>query len=163
MRLTAISVLTLFIFMSACTKLKTTNSLSEKDKEIIMAIPSAYTDGFLKDNRSAILGLFSEDAVLMPHHGDPPVIGLAEIKEHFWPPDSPPFRVDRFELTQVETEGTGNLAYTRGSSEIEFSMQIDDNWNTYSNAGNFLMIFRRNPDNKWYIIRYIWNDPLPQM
>ena len=140
-----------------------TTSLTERDIEFIRSIPNTYTNGFLENDRSGILGLFSEDAVLIPHHGDPPVIGLELIKEHFWPSDSPPFRVNKFSLDQVETDGSGNLAYTRGTSEIEFSMQIDGVWNTYSNAGNFLMIFRKNPDNNWYIARYIWNDPIALM
>ena len=158
-----ISMWTFIIFFSACTKLNTTTTLTEKDKKIITLIPNAYTKGFLEENRNAIIGLFSEDAVLIPHHGVSPVIGLEAIKEHFWPVDSPPFRVDRFELTQAETDGAGNLAYTRGTSELEFSMQIDGVWNTYSNAGNFLMIFRKKPDNNWYISRYIWNDPIALM
>ena len=154
---------TFTIFLIACTKLNTTTSFTEKDKELIKLIPNAYANGFLKEDRDAILGLFSEDAVLIPHHGVSPVIGLESIKEHFWPPDSPPFRVDKFELNQVETDGSGTLAYTRGTSEIEFSMQIDGVWNSYSNAGNFLMIFRKNPDNNWFIAQYIWNDPIARM
>ena len=163
MKQITILLLTFTIFLSACTKLNTITSFTEKDKEIIRLIPDAYTNGFLEEDRDAIMGLFFEDAVLIPHHGDTPVIGLEPIKEHFWPPDSPPFRVDKFKLIQVETDGSGNLAYTRGTSEIEFSMNINGVWNTYSNAGNFLMIFRKNLDNNWYISRYIWNDPLPQM
>lgn len=145
---------------SACADSKTVSSLTEQDKKIIRSIADTYTNGFLEDDRTEIMGLFSADAVLIPHHGDPPVIGTEAIRDHFWPAESPPFRVDKFKFNHVETEGTGDLAYTRGTSEIEFSMKIDGVWQTYSNAGNFLMILRKNSENKWHISRYIWNDPV---
>ena len=157
MKQITIFLLTFTIFLSACTKLNTTPSLTEKDKEIIRLIPDAYTKGFLEDDSSAILELFSEDAVLIPPRGGSPVIGLKAIREFFWPTGSPPLRVNKFTKTQAETDGAGNIAYTRGITKIEFSKQYDGVWNTYSKEGNYLIIFKKKPDNNWYIFRAIWN------
>ena len=84
--------------LSACADSNTVSSLTQQDKKIIRSIADSYTNGFLEDDRTEIMGLFSADAVLIPHHGDPPVIGTEAIRDHFWPAESPPFRVDKFKL-----------------------------------------------------------------
>jgi ketosteroid isomerase-like protein len=107
--------------------------------------------------------VFSEDAVLMPHHGGEPVVGAAAIRKHFWPAEGPAVTVGRYRMEPAEVGGCGALAYSRGKFAIEFSVGSGRGAQTYSNAGTYLMIFRRYRDGEWRIMHYIWDDPPPRL
>jgi uncharacterized protein (TIGR02246 family) len=147
----------------ACAEDETEDApLSSGDIAAIRELSEAYTGAWLADDSASVLATFTDDAVLMPHHGAPVVEGLDAIRRQFWPPDVPPARVTAFTMEPVEISGSGDLAYARGTISLTFSFESDGVMQTLSNAGNYLMIVRRQPEGAWKIARYIWNDPVPQ-
>jgi uncharacterized protein (TIGR02246 family) len=136
--------------------------LSPTDVAAVRRANAAYPAAWLANDSAAVMRLFSSDAVLIPHHGDPPVEGESAIRRHFWPPNSPYFRLDAFHMEPSEVVGCADLAFARGRFTIEYTAEADGVRKTYANAGNYLMVLRKR-GNLWLISRYIWDDPAPQI
>lgn len=136
--------------------------LSPADVAAVRRANAAYPAAWLANDSAAVMRLFSSDAVLIPHHGDPPVEGESAIRSHFWPPNSPYFRLDAFQMEPSEVVGCAGLAFARGRFTIEYTAEADGVRKTYANAGNYLMVLRKRGD-LWLISRYIWDDPAPQI
>lgn len=158
----------LFLFCAAllagCAGLESrqSESLSESDVASIRAVMNTYATGWNAQNpRQSIMSLFTDDAVLLPHHGDPQVEGKEAIERHFWPEGLTGFRVDSYEFEIREITGHPGLAYSRGRYAITFSFEDAGELRTLSNEGNYMMIFRSFRGD-WKIARYIWNDPVAQ-
>ncbi|HXE91850.1 MAG TPA: hypothetical protein VNK82_12910 [Terriglobales bacterium] len=66
-------------------------------------------------------------------------------------------------MEPAEVGGCGALAYSRGKFAIEFSVGSGRGAQTYSNAGTYMMIFRRYQDGERRITHYIWDDPPPRL
>jgi ketosteroid isomerase-like protein len=77
---------------------------SAGDARSLQAVNEAYRAAWLAGDSAAVLRLFAPDAVLLPHHGDPPVVGLPAIRAFWWPPDAPPTVVTNMDIT---TDGAG--------------------------------------------------------
>jgi uncharacterized protein (TIGR02246 family) len=135
--------------------------LSPEEIEAVRQAGAAYPAAWLANDFTAVMESLAHGAVLAPHHGDAPVEGLDAIRQHFWPPDGPPFTVTRFTMTPAEIDGVGDLAYVRGRMSMVFSIEADGTAQTFANEGNYLMILRRQDSGVWRIARYIWNDPVP--
>src|SRR4051812_32184249 len=95
--------------------------LTPADAAVVRGVMSNYRDAWMAADAKAVLALFTRDAVLLPHHGDDPVVGLAAIEGFWWPPGSPPFTLTRMEVTVDEVGGDCRIAHARGSDEIEWT------------------------------------------
>ena len=136
--------------------------LAEEDIKAIEEIMRAYPAAWLANEPDKILALFSEVAVLLPHHGVPPVEGKTAIRRFWFPPNASPSGVSEFTMQFAEVFGENGFAVGRGRSSLTFWFMSEGNRETMSFKGNYLMVFRKGQDNKWRIARYIWNDPPPQ-
>lgn len=125
----------------------------------IRNLVKSYAEAWRFDKRHGILGYLTDDAVLMPHHGHPPVEGRFAIDRFWWPDDAPRSGVSRFEITPDEIYGEGDLAFLRGRFHLDYWVGMDEERRTFSNEGNWLGIFVRNDQGRWLIHRAIWNDP----
>ena len=111
-------------------------------------------------NRSkAVLAVFTPDAVLLPHHGDNPVVVRAAMERFWWPPGSPPFTLTRMEVTVDDVGGDCGIAWARGFDEIEWTAS----GKTHSQRGTYLNVLRKQSDGAWRISHHMWDDPLPQV
>ena len=81
----------------------------------------------------------------------------AAARELWWPPGALPSAVTAFTTTREEIGGNGNLAYTWG----RFTLSFESEGTVYSNEGNYMRIFRKEPDGVWKISHQTWNDPVP--
>ncbi|MGH2397551.1 MAG: YybH family protein [bacterium] len=133
--------------------------LAPEDADAVRQTNLAYPAAWLANNPEAVMRIFSEDAVLIPHHGDSPIEGKPAIREHFWPPNLGFFTVDTYRMIPVEVSGCGDLAYSRGRFSIQFTTEVGGERKSFSNEGNYMMVFRKN-EGRWLITRYIWNDPI---
>ena len=134
----------------------------ESDIEAIRELNQAYPAAWVAGDNEAVMAVFAEDAILIPHHGDDPVAGHEAIIEHFWPPDLQAFDVTEFVMEPAEITGEGSLAYVRGRFSIAMSFTQGGETADYANAGNYMWIVRRQDDGGWKVARFIWNDPPPQ-
>ena len=58
-------------------------SLSSSDRDAIRAIHESYRRAWLAGDAQGVRNTFTDDAVLLPHHGVQPVVGMEAIKQ-FW-------------------------------------------------------------------------------
>lgn len=135
--------------------------LAAQDIAAVRTLNQAYPSALVADDAPAAMELFTEDAVLLPHHGAPTIEGKAAIHQHLWPDNGPAVTVSAFTMVPVEIDGCAPFAYSRGTFSITFTVESDGTRKTFSNNGNYLMIYRKEGDASWHIARYIWNDPVP--
>jgi uncharacterized protein (TIGR02246 family) len=137
-------------------------TFTQEDEGAVRRVHDAYPSAWLANDAEKVMELFADDAVLLPHHGIEPIRGIAAIRKFFWPETGPAVTVSRYELTPDEIEGSGDLAYIRGRFvlALEIANEAKD---TYSNAGNYLMIFSRGPTGEWRITCHTWNDPVDEI
>jgi uncharacterized protein (TIGR02246 family) len=132
------------------------------DQAAIRAVHQAYRDAWRANDAAAVKRVFTDDAVLLPHHGDPPVIGIRAIEKFWWPPSSPPATVTKFDTTIDETGGSGTIAFVRGRFTLEYSFDDKGVKRTFTNSGTFIELLRKQPGGSWRISHRMWDDPQPR-
>jgi uncharacterized protein (TIGR02246 family) len=128
------------------------------DQAKIRAILESYRRAWLAGDAEGVLRLFAKDAVLLPHHGVDPVVGI-EAARAFWFPPGPPVTVTELTQSVDEIGGSCDIAYARGHSRVTWTTGTGAQAKTSSNAGTSLTLFRREPDGSWRITHQMWDDP----
>jgi uncharacterized protein (TIGR02246 family) len=136
-------------------------ALSEKDRAAIRAVIERYRTAWLAGDPRGVLDAFTDDAVLLPRHGDPPISGRKAIEQFWWPPGAAPFKLLEFELTVDEIGGCGPLAHARGADRISWSAVQGTKTKTFKQRGTYLAILRKAPDGSWRVTHRMWDDPVP--
>lgn len=129
------------------------SALSPSDIGAVRALSDEYARAWLADDTAAVLGVFTNDAALVPHLGNPHVVGREAIRRHFWPPGTAPAPVFRYDRESLEVNGAGDVAWDRGTYALGMVFQGD----TIRNAGNYLAVARRGEDGRWRWSAYTWN------
>jgi ketosteroid isomerase-like protein len=133
--------------------------LSSSDRDAIRAVHERYRRAWLANDAQAVRNTFTEDAVLLPHHGVPPVVGIEAINQFWWPADGLPTTIDILDLTYDDIGGDGVIGYVRGRSKVEWTVQEHGTAERFRNEGNYLSLLRKMPDGSWKITHHMWNDP----
>ena len=128
----------------------------------LRTVADAYREGWLRGDSAAVLRLFASDAVLLPHHGDPPVVGLDAIRAFWWPPSAAPTRVTALEQTVDGERVEGRTGVLWGRFTLRFSWEAEGETRSLRNAGTYLMVLRREADGRWLITHRMWDDPVAQ-
>jgi uncharacterized protein (TIGR02246 family) len=134
-------------------------SLSPTDVAAIRALLERYRMGWLAGNPDTVRRCFTQDAVLLPHHGVLPVVGMAAINEFWFPASSAKTTITKFVQMLDEVGGEGTLAYVRGRSEVAWRVDDGANSQNWRNGGNFLAVLKKQSDGKWLMSHLIWDDP----
>jgi uncharacterized protein (TIGR02246 family) len=153
------ALLVLITFMSLAPAHATDGTLAAKDQTAIQALLEQFRNGWLSGNADAVRSVFAKDAVLMPHHGVPPVVGIRAINEFWWPANSPKTTITRFTQTLDEIGGNGSIGYVRGRSEVAWSIETGKGNESWRTGGNFMALVRKQRDGNWLISHLIWDDP----
>lgn len=126
--------------------------LAPEDVTAIEASAAAFAEAVNAADWDALAALYTEDAMLMPPNEEA-VEGRAAIRDWFaaFPP------LASFALEAVEIEGVGDLAYVRGTYQLEISMG-DQN---VSDRGKYVEIRREQEDGSWLMAVDIFNSDLP--
>src|SRR5437868_7081027 len=93
--------------------------LGDADRAAIRALDSTFVASWLRDDTTAVLGVFAPDAVLLPP-GSAPVAGTSAIRAYWWPQDGSHTRITGFDRQIVEIDGTPGLAYLRGTARLRW-------------------------------------------
>jgi uncharacterized protein (TIGR02246 family) len=133
-------------------------SLSASDRAEIQAVLEHYRSGWLSGDADAVRSTFASDAVLIPHHGVAPVVGMVSINQFWWPASSAKTIITRFRQTLDEIGGDRNIAYVRGRSEVAWRIEDGRVTESWHNAGNFMALLQHT-DGKWRISHLMWDDP----
>lgn len=129
-------------------------SAQADDKEKIRALDQAYADAWKAGNNKKVLSLFNEDATLVPHHGDTPIVGLKAIEEFWFNPSYPPTVVPEWKRIPTEIIVNGDVGIVRGRSKLVWEY---DGMRTTIPEQNYVLIAFRN-DTEWKIKWLTWND-----
>ena len=127
--------------------------LSEADRAAIRHGVENYAKLANAKDFKGVAAVYTEDAiVLLPNQAA--VQGRAAIQAALEAP--PP--LSNFQLTSVETEGRGDLAYDRGIYSVTVTpagaAPIEDH-------GKYIAVWRKQADGSWQCLRDIWNSDLP--
>jgi len=118
----------------------------------------AYRRAWLANDADGVLRLFAPDAVLLPHHGLPAVVGVEAIRA-FWFAPGPPTTITVLDLEFDEVSVQEATGLVRGRSRVEWTVQKGETLEQWANAGTFLSVLRRGSDGTWRITHHMWDDP----
>jgi uncharacterized protein (TIGR02246 family) len=130
------------------------------DEAAVTRLYKSYGEAWLRNDDSvpaAVVGLFSSDAAILPHHGDPIVTPRTAIADHWFPGGEVFGTVERYEQHVSRVEVHGDLAYVFGRFALAFTFEGKQT----QSEGNQLMVARRDAG-EWKIAALTWNDPPQQ-
>jgi uncharacterized protein (TIGR02246 family) len=127
----------------------------DTDRAAVEKVLDRYVAAWLAGDAEGVMRTLSADAVLIPHHGLPPVVGAKAIRAWWWPPNAPETTIHSFVLTHDEIGGSPAFAFARGTQALEWTTGDKRS----SNKGNHLTLLRKEPDGKWRITHQMWGDP----
>ena len=134
-----------------------TDALSAADIAAIRSTIEVYRTAWLRNSEAAVMGTFADDAVIMPHHGGQPSVGLAAIRAYWFSP-GPKTTITRFELTIDEVEGAGEMAFVRGRSAVQWTVEGSAGVERWTNSGTFVNVMVKRAG-RWKTRVQIWDDP----
>src|SRR5690349_5827013 len=92
------------------------------DAEAIREVHAEYRRAWLANDSEGVLRLFTPDAVLVPHHGLPAVVGVEAIRA-FWFAPGPRTTITRLDLDLDEVSVSGSTAVVRGRSQVGWTIE----------------------------------------
>ena len=137
----------------SCTAEELDVSAARKAIEMQWAV---FTAAFSKADAAGVADLYTEDATLLPPNGDS-IKGKRGIEE-FWKGGFGMGLKD-VTLTTVDVGGSGDTAYEVGKYELKIQPAGQD---AMSDAGKYLVIWKRQADGTWKVHVDIWNTNMPQ-
>ena len=132
--------------------------LASDDAAGVRAVVEAYRTAWLKGDAAAVLKTFTEDAVLLPAHGAPAVVGKTAIRAYWWPAGGPPTTVTKLDITIEGLGGDSAVAYAHGRDDVAWTQNDDGAITSHGHPGTYLNVFRKMPDGSWRISRHMWDD-----
>ncbi|HVH70903.1 MAG TPA: nuclear transport factor 2 family protein [Candidatus Dormibacteraeota bacterium] len=158
----AISFLLVLLTLAGLALGTPTTGLSAGDIAKIKQIHKKFEDAWLKVDADGMRLLFTEDCVLLPHHGDPARVGMKEMNQFWFPVNGPPTTVTKLRLILQGIGGDGRIAYVWGTHEVAWTTVQNGKATSSSNKGTFLNILRKQPNGDWKISHHMWDDPVGQ-
>lgn len=130
--------------------------LADEDSDVaaLRALDQSYATAWMNGDADGVMALFTEDATLVPHHGDTPVEGHKAIRDNWFNPDYPPTVVPESVREPAEIFISGNRGVVRGRARLVWEYE---GTRTTIPESNYVMIAVRQ-DQGWRIRLLTWND-----
>ena len=132
--------------------------LSAADAEAIRGVIEAYRTSWLRGDEKGVLETFAPDAVLLPAHGAPAVVGIAAIRSYWFPPGAPATTITTLDITTEGLGGDGRTAYVHGRDDVAWTTIENGVAKKYGHPGTYLNVMTKAPDGSWKIARHMWDD-----
>jgi uncharacterized protein (TIGR02246 family) len=149
------------IFLLMCSVIvasaETPGSRSD-DRSLIRNLLEQYRAAWLSNDPDAIRHCFTQDAVLMPHHGLEPIVGMKAINDFWFPATRAKTTILKFVRTIDEIGVDGSLAYARGHSEVAWRVEDGGKTEDWHTSGDFMAILKKQAHGNWLISHLIWDD-----
>lgn len=126
----------------------------QHDIAALRALDQAYATEWIEGDNDGVMALFTEDATLVPHHGDSPIKGQEAIRSFWFNPDYPPTVVPEWRREPNEFFVSGDVGVVRGRARLVWEYE---GTRTTIPEGNYVMIAVRQID-AWRIRMLTWND-----
>lgn len=124
------------------------------DREELLALDQAYATHWKAGDAEAVMSLFTEDATLVPHHGDPVVKGHDAIRQFWFNPEYPPTVVPAWTREAHEVFVVGDVGVVRGRAVLTWEY---DGVRTTIPDNNYVIVALRT-EAGWKIRLLTWND-----
>lgn len=129
-------------------------SNEQRDDAALRALDQAYAAEWIEGDADGVMALFTEDATLVPHHGDQPIKGQDAIRSFWFNPDYPPTVIREWRREPAEIFVSGNTGVVRGRARLVWEY---DGKRTTIPESNYVLIAMRQ-DDQWRIRLLTWND-----
>ena len=106
----------------------------------LKALDQAYATEWQEGDADGVMALFTEDATIVPHHGDAPIKGQQAIRNFWFNPDYPPTVVPEWNREPAEVFVEGDIGVVRGRSRLVWEY---DGMRTTIPEGNYVIIAER--------------------
>lgn len=126
----------------------------QADITALRALDQAYASHWMAGDADAVMALFTEDATLVPHHGDTPIAGKSAIRGFWFNPSYPPTVVPAWTREAQEIFVSGNVGIVRGRARLTWEY---NRMRTTIPDGNYVLIAVRQSQG-WRIRMLTWND-----
>ena len=148
-------LLTTLVALSACAPAPP--AFTPADEATVRALEEAYRTGWLSNDSTAVMATLAPDAVLMPA-GVPPLAGDSAIRQYWWPGDGSITTIESYEIEVAEVEGSGDMAYLRGTGSLAFTYESADGEVSHlTSRAVHLSVAERSDDGTWRITRRSWS------
>ena len=142
------------LFLAALAAATTALADEQADIDALRALDQAYATTWKAGDADAVMALFTHDATLVPHHGDPPIKGHADIRNFWFNPDYPPTVVSEWTREAQEIFIAGDMGIVRGIARLVWEYE---GTRTTIPRGNYVIIAVRE-GGEWLIRLLTWND-----
>lgn len=126
----------------------------QHDLAALRALDQAYAEEWIEGDADGVMALFTDDATLVPHHGDAPIKGRDAIREFWFDPDYPRTIIPEWRREPGELFVSGDVGVVRGRARLVWEY---DGIRTTIPDGNYVLIAIRS-DTGWRIRMLTWND-----
>lgn len=155
-------VVAILAFLLAAPSLSAADkSLSADDIAKIRDVHNKYEATWLKGDADGVRSLFTDDCVLLPHHGDRARVGKKELDEFWFSPGWRATTVTKLIVSIERIGGNGEIAYVWGTDEVAWRTVEGGKTTSSANKGTFLNILQKQPNGEWKITHHMWDDPVP--
>jgi len=153
----------LFIVMftalvATCLAFTPESSLSAEDKNAIRTTIERYRTAWLANDAVGVLKTFTEDAVLLPAHGSPAVVGKAAIEKFWFSVGGPPVTIAELSISVDEVGGAGDVAFARGRNSLTWTTTERGITHRHHHSGTYLDVLKRQPDGYWRLRAHMWDE-----
>lgn len=120
----------------------------------LRSLDQAYATEWIEGDADGVMSLFTHDATLVPHHGDPPIHGHESIRNFWFNPEYPPTVVPEWTREADEVLVLGDVGVVRGRARLTWEY---GGVRTTIPEGNYVIVAVR-VDDSWKIRMLTWND-----
>jgi uncharacterized protein (TIGR02246 family) len=124
------------------------------DISALRALDQSYATRWIEGDADGVMALFTEDATLVPHHGDDPIKGHEAIRNFWFNPDYPPTVIPNWTREPAEFFVSGDVGVVRGTARLVWEY---NGTRTTIPKGNYVLIAVRR-EQGWQIRMLTWND-----
>ena len=111
------------------------------DISALRALDQSYATEWIEGDADGVMALFTEDATLVPHHGDDPIKGHEAIRNFWFNPDFPPTVIPNWTREPAEFFISGDVGVVRGTARLVW--EYDGTRTTIPNGNYVLIAVRR--------------------
>ncbi len=129
-------------------------TLQTADETAIILLDRAYTQRWKAGQADAVMDLFTDDAVVMPHLGEAPKVGKAALRAWWFPDGTPALDITHFDHRPMRVTVTGNMAMIYGRLSLSW---VEDGMQTTITDGTYMLVAIR-IDEAWKIHGYSYSD-----
>ncbi len=131
-----------------------TAPISESDRSAMRSAVDDFTKAILSGDFAAAAAHWAEDGTALPPHAAP-AHGRPEIQKLF----AGFGKTTAFKQDVLETDGRGDLAYSRIAFDVTFTPPGATT--SITDKGKGILVWTKQSDGSWLVTRGAWNSDLP--